>query len=139
MKTRLIWKKCNILEKKDAFWIECTDKEVASEIIPLIDENKIKPVFYNNSINFHEIIKYNRGSNRLNNNPMDEKLCNFFLVTGDLELIMSERWLFPYSGQWNAYNPFSLIDTIDLKSLVDLKNYDTSQFSDGFNEAMFKF
>lgn len=139
MKTRLIWKKCSILEDKDAFWIECTDEEVASEIIPLIHENKIKPVFHDNSINFHELIKRNRGSNTSNKNPMDEKLCNFFLVTSDLELILSERWLFPYSGQWNAYNPFSLIDIIDLQSLDELKNYDTSKFSDGFDEAMFKF
>ena len=42
MKTRLIWKKCRLLEDKDAFWIECTDEEVASQIIPLIDDNKIK-------------------------------------------------------------------------------------------------
>ena len=138
MKTRLIWKKCRLLEDKDAFWIECTDEEVASQIIPLIDDNKIKTVTHDKSINFHEIIERNRGKNTLNKNPMDLKMCNFFLVTGDLELIMSDRWHFPYSGQWNAYNPFSLIDIIDLQSLDDLKNYDTTQFSDGFDEAMYK-
>ena len=32
-----------------------------------------------------------------------------------------------------------LVDIIDLQSLDELKNYDTTQFSDGFDEAMFKF
>lgn len=113
MKTRLIWRKCWLLENKDAFWIECTDEEVIDNIQPLIVEES--------SLNL-ESIERNHGYSKINKNQNERMFSNFFLISIDCQDIMSERWVYPYSGLWNSQNPFEEIDVVDFNSLLDLND-----------------
>jgi hypothetical protein len=111
MKSRLIWRESWNNNDKDSFWIECTDQEVIDHILPL----KSDP-------DFLEKIKKNNDPCRINENENEKTLCNFFLVSTDLEDIQSFRWVYPYSGLWNGYNPFEDIDLIDIDNLEHLKD-----------------
>jgi len=120
MKTRLIWKKCDIMGNKNTFWLECTDEEVDSQIIPLVLEKKLTPRKNVETSVFLEMIKANRGFDNFHEDLHDESLCNFFLVSCDLKFIESFQWTMPYSGQWNASNPFRRIEVCELESIEQL-------------------
>jgi hypothetical protein len=111
MKTRLVWKDCHFFNYKNAFWIECTDEELISNILPVFNDPELK----------HHT-KVSRGCNPMEEFTSDTAYKNFFIVSFDLSQIRSERWSMPYSGLWNAGNPFSMIDVIDFDNLDDLKD-----------------
>lgn len=111
MKTRLIWKKSWYNNDKDSFWIECTDQEVIDHILPLKSNS-----------DFLTDIKQNAGYSRINKNENEQIFRNFFLISKDLSEIQSLGWVYPYSGMWNASNPFEEIDVIDFNNLKQLQN-----------------
>lgn len=111
MKTRLIWRKSWINNYKDSFWIECTDQEVISNILPLKSD-----------YDFLERIKENKEPSKLNKNENEKIFCNYFLISTDLKDILSYNWFYPYGGMWNANNPFEEIEVIDFDNLKELQN-----------------
>jgi hypothetical protein len=66
-------------------------------------------------------IERNRGYSRINKNLNEQVFCNFFLISADLKFIKSYGWVMPYSGMWNAGNPFREIGVIDFNCLEELK------------------
>ena len=109
MKVRIICKECFINEGKDLFWVECTDIEVDEKILPLKSDEE-----------FIQKIKMNRGYSKINPNENEKIYCNFFLISADLHFIESYNWVYPYSGMWNAGNPFIEIEPIEIYSLEEL-------------------
>ena len=109
MKTRLIWKESRINNNKDSFWVECTNDEVIEKILPLKSDE-----------DFINEINRNIGHSTINRNENENIYCNFFLVSTDLKDIKSFRWVYPYSGQWNAYNPFEEIEMVEFYNLDEL-------------------
>lgn len=115
MKTRLIWEESWMNNNKNSFWIECTDKEVIDHILSLKSDSL-----------FLEEIKRNRGYSQIDKNINENIFCNFFLISDDLEDIKSFTWVYPYSGMWNAGNPFRTIELIDFDNLNCIKgSFDT--------------
>ena len=112
MKTRLIWKDSWINNGKDSFWIECTNDEVIKKILPFVSDD-----------NFINEIEHNKGYSKINPNENEKIYCNFFLVSKDLLEIKSFNWVYPYSGMWNASNPFEEIDLTDFNSLDFLTEF----------------
>ena len=110
MKSRLIWRKSWNNNDKDSFWIECTDQEVIDNILPLKSDS-----------DFLEKIKENKGHSKINTNENEKIFCNFFLISTDLKDIQSCNWVYPYSGMWNASNPFEEIEVIDFNNLNELQ------------------
>lgn len=110
MKTRAIWEKSWMNNKKNSFWIECTDQEVIDHILPI----KSDPEFL-------EKINFNKGPSGINKNENENIYCNFFLISVDLKDIGSFGWVYPYAGMWNAGNPFKMINVIDFDNLKELK------------------
>lgn len=112
MKTRLIWHDCKLNDNKNSFWVECTDEEVNRCIMPHVIDNKDELKIE---------IERNRGYSRINKNLNEQVFCNFFLISADLKFIKSYGWVMPYSGMWNAGNPFREIGVIDFNCLEELK------------------
>ena len=111
MKTRLIWRESWYNNDNDSFWVECTDQEVVDKIMPLKFDSE-----------FLTEIKENAGHSLINQNENENIFRNFFLVSIDLKDIKSFNWVYPYSGMWNAGNPFEKIDVVDFENMGDLKN-----------------
>lgn len=112
MKTRLIWRNCWLNEDNDSFWVECTDEEVTRCILPYVIDKKKELLTQ---------VKNNRGDSKINENQKEQVFCNFFLISTDCKHIKSYEWQMPYSGMWNAENPFREIDVADFQTLGELK------------------
>jgi hypothetical protein len=112
MKTRLIWRNCSLNDFITSFWVECTDEEVTQCILSLVKEKKEE---------FVEEIKNKRGYSLINKNLNEQVFCNFFLISVDCKFIKSYEWQMPYSGMWNAGNPFREFEVIDFNNLKELK------------------
>lgn len=121
MKIELIWRKSWLNNDKDSFWVECTDQEVIDNILPLKNDD-----------NFINEIEINKGPKQLleKNSNDENKYCNFFLISKDLQEIKNFRWTYPYSGLWNANNPFEKIKKIEINNLKELHNL---LIMEGFN------
>jgi len=104
------------MDNKNAFWVACSDDEVISQIIPLLDGNKERQI---------ETIKLNRGPNNLEENPDELGYNNFFLISADRTNIISYSWYMPYAGQWNASNPFRKIDMEVISNLNELEKLES--------------
>ena len=109
MRVRLFWEKSWYNDNKDSFWVECTENEVIENILP-----------YRSDEDFIEKIKQNKRHPEINLNTNEKIYCYFFLISKDLEFIESFNWVYPYSGMWNAYNPFVEIEPIDIIDLEEL-------------------
>ncbi len=96
--------------KKDSFWVECTDQEVVDNILPLKSD-----------ADFMKEINFNREPSKINKNLNEAIYTNFFLVSVDLKNILSFNWVYPYAGMWNAANPFEEIEVADFDRLEQLK------------------
>lgn len=112
MIVKLLWAKCRLMDYKNAFWVACTDDEVISQIIPQLDGNIERQI---------ETIKLNRGESKLDENSDELKYSNFFLISADSSNIISYGWYMPYSGLWNAANPFRMIEKVIIPNLNYLK------------------
>ncbi len=112
MKTRLIWHDCKLNDHKNSFWVECTDEEVSRCILPYVIDKKDELVLE---------ININRGFSKINKNLNEQIFCNFFLISTDYKCIKSYGWVMPYSGMWNAGNPFREINVVDFHSLEELQ------------------
>lgn len=112
MIVKLLWPKCRLMDYKNAFWVACTDDEVISQIIPQLDGNIERQI---------EAIKFNRGANNNKEYADELKYNNFFLISADSANIISYGWYMPYSGLWNASNPFLMIEKMIIPNLNYLK------------------
>lgn len=112
MITKLIWPKCSITDGKNAFWVGCTDDEVAREIYQRLEENRVEII---------RGIRQKREASNLEEDKGEEMYCNFFLISADATSISSEMWVLPYAGQWNACNPFLTIGKHSIDSLDELQ------------------
>ncbi len=95
MKTKLIWRNCDLNKNKDSFWVECTEEDVTNNILPFVQ---------NDRENLLKEIDDNKGASKMVENESAFK--NFFLISFDSKIIKSFQWQMPYSGLWNAGNPF---------------------------------
>jgi len=112
MKTRLIWYDCRLNENKSSFWVECTDEEVKRCIMPFVTGNQSE---------LELSILQNSGYSKINKNENEQIYCNFFLISYDYQCIKSYEWVVPYSGMWNAGNPFREIEVVDIQGLEELQ------------------
>lgn len=110
MITRLIWRKSWMNNDKDSFWVECTDQEVVGNILPLKSD-----------ADFLTEIEFNREPSKINENLNEAIYTNFFLVSIDLNDILSFNWVYPYAEMWNFSNPFEQIESVNFDSLNELK------------------
>jgi len=92
--------------------VECTDEEVRNKILP-----------YRSDKDFLDAIERKIGYCKVNPNENERIYTNFFLVSVDMKNIQSFGWVYPYSDQWNAYNPFSEIEVLNFDELEELKNH----------------
>lgn len=109
MKTKLFWSNCDLNKNKDSFWVECTIEDVTNKILP----------YYKDDIEILlKEIDDNKGANNFEN---ESEYKYFFLISFDSEIIKSFQWQMPYSGLWNAGNPFEKIQEVKIKNLDGLK------------------
>lgn len=122
MITKIIWPNCRLMDGKNAFWMGCTDDEVSKNILPLLNGNQDRQI---------EAIKINRGSSTIKEDQEETMYCNYFLISADGTEIISHPWYIPYSGQWNASNPFRWIDIETITSVKELKQLEQEMQSRG--------
>lgn len=101
------------MDYKNAFWGGCTDDEVTEQILPILDSRKAEEEIRK--------IPLTKGQSKIEDDKNDEFISNYFLISVDGEEILSFNWVLPYSGQWNASNPFRRIDKQIIPNLNDLK------------------
>lgn len=83
----------------DAFWVECTEKEARLLLRP--GEDLPQPGCL----------------------PGEQTQTYGFLVARDGRFCKPMPWVYPYSGLWNAYNPFRQLDTpVKLDSIAQLES-----------------
>lgn len=112
MKTRFIWEKCRINGGKDSFFVECTDEDVVTKILPFLKSQNLEIL--------QSISKF-RGHSLINEGKDEKDYCNYFLISRDGLKIKSVPHLLPYSSQWNAYNPFIAFESVEINEISDLK------------------
>ncbi len=115
MKTQLIWPESDSQShhvKMDCFWMECTDDDVKSKILPHITEKRDE---------FLKIVETKRIRPEIKQDYFESIYHYFFLVSKDLQYIECFDWVMPVSGQWNAWNPFLQFKPIEIQSLDELK------------------
>ena len=113
---RLYWPNCSRYgtSPMDYFWVECTFDEAESQIFPLLTEDVKRKSIQNGKRKFC-----------IYGTKMPE-YC--FLISADRSRILSFPPYYPYSGQWNAYNPFRKskpqlnIQTLDNLYYFDVKS-----------------
>jgi len=110
MLVRFFWPNCNLIDDDSSvgyFWVECTKEEAVEHVFPMLSKHS-----QSESINW---------ANRegIESNPKHD-YC--YLVSPDVSHIIAKPVFFPFSGQWNAFNPFrDLPDTYHITSLDDLQ------------------
>lgn len=122
MITKLIWPKCRLTDDKNSFWVGCTDDEVIKQIIPHLTGNKELQI---------DTLKHNRGPNNMEEMQDEVMFNNFFLISADGINIISYAWQMPYSGLWNASNPFRMIDKEVISNINDLEKLEERLESEG--------
>jgi hypothetical protein len=118
VKIKLYWPKCNLCFKdiefngNDALFLECSLEEAKEQLFHYLTDGQIDQCL--------------RGYNPISNPGQFEfgietdKVC--FLITKDQKLLLPEPWYFPYTGQWNAYNPFRKIKETEIKEIGELSD-----------------
>lgn len=111
----MFWPECEFINGKwsntpiDSFWVECTEEEAKAKVYPYLSAEE----------------KNNMQKNITTIKPGNFAGINtenyYFLVSKDLQSIMSFPWFYPYSGQWGAYCPFRKIDEIEISNLEEIK------------------
>ena len=116
MKAVLLWRNCKLFKKKqDGYWVQCPISELESKILPHMSMEARKE--------FLERKEYLLSTEWATNNPglLVEPGSYYFMVSQDGKEIQPTDPHFPYSSQWNAYNPFEIINTMKIDSLGDLE------------------
>lgn len=116
MKIKLYWPNCNLnfsdvnFNGNDAFFLECSLEEAKEQLFDRLTEYQIH----------HCLRDYDSCPNpgQLEFGIETDKVC--FLITKDQNVLLPEPWYFPYSGQWNEYNPFQKIKEIEIKNVSEL-------------------
>ena len=115
MKIKLYWPECDLVYKGnyfkgvDAFWVECSPKDVEQEVFPYLSQAQIEE-----SKKYWEQAK----EDRPNKDYDTERFC--FLVSRDQKSIVPFPWYYPYSGLWNAYCPFKKISEIKVNEFSEI-------------------
>lgn len=118
MKIKLQWPNCDFdfrdieFNGNDALFLECSLDEAKEQLFNRLTEDQIDQCLRD----------YNPQPNpgQLEFGIETDKVC--FLITKDLRLLLPEPWYFPYSGQWNGYNPFQKIKEIEIKDISELSD-----------------
>ncbi len=110
------------MDDKNSFWVGCTDDEVIKQIIPHLAGNDEMQ---------KESIKNNRGPAKIEEMQDEVIYTNFFLISADGININSYSWYMPYSGLWNAGNPFRMIEKEIITDLNDLKQLEEKLQKEG--------
>jgi len=116
MKIKLYWPKCNFFwaskrDEIDSFWVECTVREAAHKVFPLLSKKKI----------IESCISWEPSNPEKKSIFFEtDRLC--FLISKDLKTIEPCAWYYPHAGQWNGYCPFREIDEIDINNLNEIPN-----------------
>lgn len=110
------WDKSSLLEGQTAYYIEIHKKDIDENVLSKLnlEDNERLAGDYIESVN-----KWAK-----NNPKLAKKEHVYILASKDgLECQLMEPY-FPYSSQWNAYNPLQIFNKkiSDLSELVSLKN-----------------
>lgn len=114
LRIKLYWPKCKLGNKEwasdgiDAFWVECTLEEAEEKVFPYLSPRQLVESRRN-----WERVEMDRKSSHIEKN----RFC--YLVSKDLNSIISFPWYYPYSGQWNAYGPFREIYETEITELEE--------------------
>lgn len=116
MKIKLYWPNCELdisgggFNGNDALFLECSFEEAKEYLFDQLTEDQVNQCLrdYDSHPNPGQL-EYGIETN---------KIC--FLITQSRKVFFPEPWYFPYSGQWNAYNPFLRIKEIEIKDLNEL-------------------
>lgn len=112
---RLFWPECNFInnqwvqEKVDSFWVECTQEEAERKVFPYLTVQELKKCKD----------RWKENETRINED-YPERAGAYFLVSTDLNSIMSFPWYYPISGHWNGYCPFQEIGKMEIKELKEI-------------------
>ena len=115
MKIKLIWPQYKFVSDEmklndDALFLECSLEETKKQIFEFLTDEQIKEILRSyRPIQNQEHLEFGIET---------DKIC--FLVSKDLTVFLPRPWFFPYSGQWNAYNPFRKIKEIEIKDISEI-------------------
>jgi len=115
LKIKLYWPRCKFLNKQwvdeeiDSYWVECTLKEAEKYVFSYLSTDQIE-----------ESRSRWKPREKGSKDEQIEKDYLYYLVSKDLQSIISFPWYYPYSGQWNAYCPFEEIKEVEIKELKDV-------------------
>jgi|GEM_PF-679254 len=94
---------------QDIFWVECRYDEAVKVVMPWVKSKqteKAEKIAAEIERNYR-LLSEKPGGKHTNN--LWKKGCVYFLISRRLDLIKPMAHYFPYSGMWNAYNPFRKI------------------------------
>lgn len=111
MNIKLVWPNCNDFGldsnggPDDVFWVECDYDEAMEMVLPHIKRR------YPDTVDriAEEMKSYYQKSTDSQKNHVWKQGCIYFLISKNLNIIKPMPYYYPYSGQWNAYNPFRSI------------------------------
>lgn len=96
------------------FWVECSQEEAENCVFPYLQESEInesKQLTNDQRDRFEVFIDIF---------DVDLKHTVFFMISPDLSFIKAAPIIYPFSSQWNAYNPFRKVDEQIIRSLEEL-------------------
>jgi len=118
MKAVLLWKSCRLFKnRQDGFWIQCPSSELEDKILPHLSVEERNQ--------FLERKEHFLSTEWATKNPdlLVEPYSYYFMISRDGKEIQPTDPFFPYSSQWNAYDPFEDINIINIDSVNDLEDY----------------
>lgn len=120
MRIFLVWEDCDLLNYNwvnrtvPSYWVEADSDEV-SDILNALerrtpDESSEKTFLVD--------LQHLRTEIEKNSESEDGK--HYFLISRNLESVMSFPHYYPFSGQWNGYSPFRRIEEIQIGNLSEI-------------------
>lgn len=99
MIVKLIWPAQEHDRPVDAFWVECTSKEVTEVLLPRLSADQRSELA------------------SLQQRKQAGEVNTHFLIARDLSTIQPMPAIYPYASLWNAYNPFRTIPDLFVATL----------------------
>jgi hypothetical protein len=115
VKVVLLWKNCGLFKKKqDGYWVQCPSSELEDKILPQLSK-EVRKQFLERKEHFLSTVWATK-----NPDLLVEPSSYYFMVSKDGKEIQPTDPYFPYSSQWNAYNPFESTTIKKIDSLSDI-------------------